>query len=125
VTYSKVFRCPYSGTTAIASRRDSTAHITDMPGHVVGRHRRGRALSNRIDNWIFDESGESVRYAQSIHRNDQLIGADLIGRGQLDILCLNSLRAIQCSEREYEEHSPVEETLYTHQIIIILTGESK
>ena len=76
--HGKVFRRPHGAATAISGGSDSTAHIANVPGHVVGCHGRRRRLGNSIDNRVFDQSRESIRNAQSVHRKDQLIGADLL-----------------------------------------------
>src|SRR5687767_11861394 len=56
--HCKVFSRPYDAAATISSGRDSTAHIPNMPGHIVGCHGCRRRLGNRINNGVFDEGRE-------------------------------------------------------------------
>src|SRR5688572_23579770 len=77
VPHGKVFGGPHGATAAISGGSNAAAHIANVPGHVIGCHGGRRVLGNGIDDGIFDESWESVRNAQRVHREDQLIRADL------------------------------------------------
>ncbi len=117
--HSKVFRRPYGGAIAIAGGSQPTAHVPNVPGHVIGCHGRGGRLGKRIDNGVFDESRESIRNTQGVHREDQIIGAGLIGWGSLD----NLWAVPWCARCEHDENPPDKESLKTHPIIIILEWE--
>ena len=83
VSHGEVFGGPHRAAAAVSRGGDASAHIADMPGHVIGRHDLCGGLRNGIHNGIFDEGGESVRDAQRVHREDQFIRADLLRRRSL------------------------------------------
>ena len=107
----------------------STAHIANVPGHVAGCHGRRRGLGNGIDNRVFDQRRESVRNAQSVHRKDQLISADLLRWSRLDLVSPHNFWRVECphsEEDQYDRHDQqARKTLKTHPIIIILQVTSK
>ena len=105
--HGKVFSGPHGAAAAISGGSDSTAHIANVPGHVVGCHGRGSRLGNRINNGVLDESRESIRNAQSVHRKDQVKGADLVRWRRLDFIRLYGLWTLEHAHSEDENNKPV------------------
>jgi hypothetical protein len=117
--HGKVFRRPHSGAAAISSGSESTAHVANVPGHIVGCHGRRRRLGNRIHDGILDERRESIRHTQGVHRNDQIKGADLVRRDKIDLFRPDRSRMIKRSASKHEEQGdPAKETWGMHAAII-------
>ncbi len=112
---SEILRRPDGRPTAVTSRLNAAAHIPNVPGHIVRRHRLGGRLRNGIDDGVLDQRRVAKGHPQRVHGEDQFVCADTARRGCARPRGIGARRSCRAQEPGQEEQNEVRQDFCSSQ----------